>query len=65
MKDFTESNDFVPYEKLSKKNKKKHNAMDRVGWGNLHPVTRVHKTPTDYNRKDEKKKTMEYYNEFR
>ena len=65
MKDSTKSNDFVPYEKLSKKNKKKHNAMDRVGWGNLHPVTRVHKNPTDYNRKDEKKKTMEYYNEFR
>lgn len=65
MKDFTESNDFVPYEKLSKKNKKKHNAMDRVGWGNLHPVTRVHKNPTDYNRKDEKKKTKEYYDEFR
>ena len=65
MKDFTESNDFVPYEKLSKKNKKKHNAMDRVGWGNLQPVTRVHKNPTDYNHKDEKKKTLEYYDEFR
>lgn len=40
---------FVPYEKLSKKEKQKLNAIKRETWG-LNPTHRVHKQKKDYKR---------------
>lgn len=36
---------FIPYEKLSKKEKRKRDAMLRNTWGPLNPVTRKARTP--------------------
>ena len=44
---------FVPYEKLSKKEKKKANAAKRNTWGELNPVTRVPANSKAYNRSKE------------
>ena len=41
---------FTPFEKLSKKEKRKRNAMKRGGWGALSPVTRRGKNPRAYDR---------------
>lgn len=41
---------FVPYEKLSKKEKKKLDAERRGSWGSMSPVTRVPKNSKAYNR---------------
>ena len=45
---------FIPYEKLSKKEKKKRDALRRVGWGRLSPVTRRSEDPKKYRRAKEK-----------
>lgn len=45
---------FIPYEKLSKKEKKKHDALKRSGWGSLSPVTRRGEKPKTYRRAKEK-----------
>lgn len=42
---------FVPYEKLSKKEKKKRNTQRRGTWGELNPVTRKPANSRAYNRK--------------
>ena len=42
---------FVPYEKLSKKEKKKQDAARRNTWGNLNPVTRKPENSRAYNRR--------------
>ena len=42
---------FTPYEKLSKKEKKKINAAKRNTWGPLNPVTRKPANSNAYNRK--------------
>lgn len=42
---------FVPYEKMSKKKKKELNAQKRGDWGNLNPVTRTTKNKKAYNRR--------------
>ncbi len=42
---------FVPYEKLSKKEKRRRNAEKRGVWGSISPVTRKSKNPKAYKRK--------------
>ena len=42
---------FIPYEKLSKKEKRKVDASKRTTWGNLNPVTRKPANSNAYNRK--------------
>ena len=42
---------FVPYEKLSKKEKRAHDLKRRVVWDNVRPVTRVIKSKKVYDRK--------------
>ena len=42
---------FVPYEKLSKKEKRRRNAEKRGIWGALSPVTRRSENPKAYKRK--------------
>lgn len=41
---------FIPYEKLSKKEKKKLNQAKRQTWGELNPVTRKPANSKAYNR---------------
>lgn len=41
----------IPYEKLSKKEKQKINAMRRNTWGNLNPTTRKPQNSKAYNRR--------------
>ncbi len=41
---------FIPYEKLSKKEKRKFNSQKRATWGTLNPVTRKPANPKAYNR---------------
>jgi len=42
---------YIPYEKLSKKEKRKVDAMRRNTWGELKPVTRKPQNSRAYNRK--------------
>lgn len=42
---------FVPYEKLSKKEKRKVDSSKRNTWGVLNPVTRMPENSRAYNRK--------------
>ena len=42
---------FIPYEKLSKKEKRKINQARRQTWGELNPVTRKPENSKAYNRK--------------
>lgn len=42
---------FIPYEKLSKKEKRKVDAAKRNTWGNLNPVTRKPQNSKTYNRR--------------
>ena len=41
---------FIPYEKLSKKEKRKADAAKRSTWGELNPVTRKPQNSKAYNR---------------
>ena len=42
---------FIPYEKLSKKEKRKVDATKRTTWGTISPVTRKPKNSRAYDRK--------------
>lgn len=42
---------FVPYEKMSKKQRKAMDAKRRASWGGLNPVTRKPENPKAYNRR--------------
>lgn len=42
---------FVPYEKLSKKKKRKIDQMRRGSWGSVNPVSRKAESKKIYNRK--------------
>ena len=42
---------FIPYEKLSKKEKRKLDNAKRGSWGGMSPVTRRSNNPKAYNRK--------------
>ena len=46
---------FIPYEKLSKKEKRKRDAMLRNTWGPLNPVTRLSRNPKAYDRQKARK----------
>lgn len=46
---------FIPYEKLSKKEKRRRDAVQRGTWGVLNPVTRKSPNPKAYNRKKARK----------
>lgn len=46
---------FIPYEKLSKKQKQEQDKKQRKDWGSLNPVTRKPKNPKAYDRNREKK----------
>jgi len=50
---------FVPYEKLSKKEKKKLNEARRGTWQGLNPVTRKSENPKAYNRRKARQLDME------
>lgn len=59
---------FIPYEKLSKKEKRRRDAMQRGTWGVLNPVTRKSPNPKAYNRKKTRKwivwkKKMQFSNQ--
>ena len=51
---------FIPYKKLSKKEKRKLDQAKRQTWGNLNPVTRKPENSKAYNRK----KTQDWKKEF-
>ena len=42
---------FIPYEKLSKKEKRRLDRIGRQTWGGLNPVTRMPENSRAYNRK--------------
>lgn len=42
---------YIPFDKLSKKERRRQNAGRRVTWGPLSPVTRRAKKPKAYDRK--------------
>ena len=42
---------FIPYEKLSKKQQRKIDAMKRGSWGDVNPVSRKVESKKVYNRK--------------
>jgi len=46
---------FIPYEKLSKKAKRKADAARRGSWNGLNPVTRKSPNPKAYNRQKARK----------
>ena len=45
----------IPYEKLSKKEKRKLDAAKRNTWGSLNPVTRKSENPKAYDRRKARK----------
>ena len=51
---------FIPYEKLSKKEKRKIDLAKRQTWGELNPVTRKPENSKAYNRK----RTQDWKKEF-
>ena len=50
----------IPYEKLSKKEQKKRNAVKRGSWGDIKPVTRKSENPKAYNRAKARKTSSHY-----
>ena len=47
---------YVPYEKRSKKEKKKTDQTKRLDWGQVRPATVTHKDGRDYDRQKTKQK---------
>ena len=52
-------NDFIPYEKLSKKKKRELDNARRSTWGALNPVTRRPVSPKAYNRSKARKQNYD------
>ena len=52
---------FIPYEKLSKKEKRKLDQARRQTWGELNPVTRKPATSNAYNRNKARNWKREYH----
>lgn len=52
---------FIPYEKLSKKEKRKADAAKRSTWGQLNPVTRKPQSSKAYNRNKARNWKREYH----
>lgn len=51
---------FVPYEKLSKKQKRAMDRQHRKDWGNISPVTRKPENPKAYNRRKAQKRSDDF-----
>ena len=51
----------IPYEKLSKKEKRKMDAARRNTWGNLNPVTRTPANSKAYDRNKVKRESINAY----
>ena len=51
---------YIPYEKLSKKEKRKLDSSKRNTWGSLSPVTRMPENSKAYNRNRVKRQNPEY-----
>ena len=51
---------FIPFDKLSKKEKRRRNNEKRKTWGTLNPVTRVPNDSKIYNRNKRKQEDKEY-----
>ena len=49
---------FISYQKLSKKAKKQEDAKKRGSWGGMSPVTRMPPPPKAYNRSKEKQRYL-------
>ena len=52
---------FIPYEKLSKKEKRKIDQTSRQTWGELNPVTRKPENSKAYNRNKARNWNREYH----
>ena len=52
---------FIPYEKLSKKEKRKIDAAKRTTWGEINPVTRKPQNSTAYNRNKSRNWKRDYH----
>ena len=52
-------NKYIPYEKLSKKEKRKHDSKKRNTWGSFSPVTRKPENSRAYNRSEMKRQMSE------
>ena len=46
---------FIPYDKLSKKEKRKADQANRTTWGEINPVTRMPENSKAYNRNADKR----------
>ena len=51
---------FIPYEKLSKKEKRRLDSRRRKTWGEMSPVTRKPENPRAYNRKRAQNRMKEF-----
>ena len=51
---------FIPYEKLSKKEKRRLDRSRRSGWGELNPVTRKPANSRAYNRSKARNRSRDY-----
>ena len=52
---------FIPYEKLSKKEKRRLDSAKRGTWGEVNPVTRKSENPRAYNRRKTQNWKREHY----
>ena len=52
---------FVPYEKLSKKEKRKINTAKRTTWGEINPIPRKPQNSNAYNRNKSRNWKREYH----
>lgn len=51
---------FIPFDKLSKKEKRRRNNEKRKAWGTLNPITRVPDDSKIYNRSKKKQEERNY-----
>ena len=54
---------FIPYEKRSKKEKKKSDQKRRLDWGQVNPMTITHKDSRDYDRQKAKQELVKQLSE--
>lgn len=54
-------NNFVSFEKLSKKEQKRLNNLKRKTWDSVNPITKVVTDKTKYSRKEKYKKGVDNY----
>lgn len=56
-------NRFIPYEKLSKKERRLIDQARRKSWGEINPVTRKPESSRAYNRNDERRRWQKEHRE--